>query len=269
MFIVKKLIFLVLATTLSFALTVKDKIYEGSVENYVIYEHNRSALALVIHRLESDRLTVEEIATSVNAKPSHLTWQVWLEQGAPGHTSWLIYDLDPTTGKLFDAYSFSKGCFVTLQDQAPMTAILLEAKLTPIPDALRKRVGAKPSAAAFTDRAIWQPPLFINGKKEKSPLDAFASSWPDDTSEFSKKDLTLYYGKNLPFPCWIEISREHKLRAIDMGKKLNMVPARSPKAQTTYNKGDTRRHFSCLFHRKPLTPQRPLPFCHRYDKLHP
>ncbi|MDN3507438.1 MAG: hypothetical protein P0S94_00790 [Simkaniaceae bacterium] len=228
----KKVFLLIFAFSFCCSLTVKDKIYDGHAEDYVIYEQNRSVLALVVHHLSDERLTIEEISTSAGNKPAHMSWKTWLEQGAPGHTSWLIYDLDPQTGSLIDAYSFSKGCYVSLDDQAPMTAILLKAHLNPIPDSLRKRVGAKPSAVTLATRAIWNPPLFFEGKKEKKSLLAYATAWPDDGSELSKKDLTLYYGENFPFPHWIEISQDHKLRAIDSGHTLNMalrkVPVRKP-----------------------------------------
>jgi hypothetical protein len=87
-------------------------------------------------------------------------------------------------------------------------------------------------------RALWNPPLIIEGKKVAKPsFDVRKAKWPEDASRLSHCSLELYFIKDFPFPFWIEVQSPHytfKMRTIDSGHTLfssmnGAMPHRAPR----------------------------------------
>ena len=78
------IIFLFLCTPLQ-AVTLKDRVLAAEVGDYVVTERANYSL-LLIRQKSADRLILEEISTP-KPQPS---WKQWVEERAPGATSWVV-----------------------------------------------------------------------------------------------------------------------------------------------------------------------------------
>ena len=240
----------VLLTSLLFcfalhSLSFKDKLLEGSGNDYIIYDQKKTYTAYVIRDITDAQLIIEEISIPSHLKSKKEEWKEWLEKGAPGNTSSLMYSIDLKDHTLLEGYSFTKGCYITSQREKPLIAQMLSLELQMIPEQNRRRMGAKPSQATLADRSLWNPPLFIEGKKESyaaaanktisNEIVAYESVWKKDDTELSGKRIELYFHQKNPFPHWIEVSDGglgKKMRALDCGhlstRSTKELPKRPP-----------------------------------------
>ncbi len=230
-----RLIFIILSIfALSFAnaLTLKDKITKGRVGDYIVTHQQGTYTVLLIRDLTSGSLIIEEASIpEIDHDPS-LSWKEWIEAKAPGHTSWTAYQIDFSSNKLSECYSYAQGNWLYTDDPNHFLTKLLSLSLVRTPQDLQKRIGPAPSSEEVDHRAFWHPPVVINGKESpKTSIVSWIGRWPKDETILSGCDVELYFG-NFSFPYWIEIKTPHymaPIRTVDSGNHLSSPMAALPK----------------------------------------
>ena len=230
------LFFCFLPTCLCFCTSLKKKLLNSSSGTFVVTEQNKTYTLLHIHSVDQNEMLFEEISVPVSLTPGE-DWKTWINKGAPGHTSWLLYSLDLLENQVVECYSFTQESHLPTEGSALFLTTLFDLDLTLLTDKERSRRGATPKAGEVNYNP-WNPPMIRNGKKMKgASCHVYKTTWPKDQSPFSGKRLYLYFDeqdKTFPFPYWIEVSEKgfkFKIRAIDSGKDLTprrALPRRTP-----------------------------------------
>lgn len=227
------ILFLFFSWTLSLEaqnpLFLKDNLQRAQPGDYIVISSNKTDTLMHIYDKQNQLLTIEEIAVPEEIRQNQgIGWPQWLEQKAPGHTSWVMYEIDLQTGQMLRYYSFSKKGWFDIPDADNFLSKLLNLKLTKMSDHLRKKIGPKPRSGPDL-RALWQPRMIVNGQIIKGVnFDAWQTQWPRDGSELSGKTIDLYLPQDSQkypsyFPYWLQISGavgKAKVRIIDSGSHL-------------------------------------------------
>lgn len=237
----KLLLFVLLFyTTALSALTLKEKFTHAHPGDYIVTEQSKNYSLLFVRSINEDSIILEELSV-----PSHLinlndtNWQTWVMSRAPGHTSWVSYEIDFQNNKLKESFSYTQNGWLFLQDSDYLLAKLLSLKLEKVHEIDRRRIGPAPSSGERDTRAVWNPSLVIEGKKINKPKsEVWHGKWPDDGTLLAGCGIELYFDSNrpsFPFPYWIEIQSSHyalKVRTIDSGAGLSspmpLLPYKSP-----------------------------------------
>jgi hypothetical protein len=208
--------------------SLKEKIRKAQAGDFIIVEQNKNYSLLLIKTLSTTSVIFEEITVpqaQISALP--FNWQQWLSKKAPGHTSWVLYEIDLDTNALKECYSYSKKGWLHLDEDEYFFSKLLYLNLQTISTDKRKRIGPAPAAGESDRRALWIPALVVEGKKVDKPhVEVLKGLWQKDTSKLSQAEIECYFNADkplFPFPHWMEIKAEHytlKLRVVDSGSAL-------------------------------------------------
>jgi|GEM_PF-300974 len=210
--------------------------------DYIVASINRNYTLLHIHDKTAHTLVVEEITIPAGHLPNkNVNWREWIKSGAPHNTSWIMYEIEPTTGKMLEFYSHTQHCWSETIDTDNFLATLLNLSTNKVPDNKRKKVGPAPMPGELDRRRVWHPPLYCDGKAvEGAKFDSWKSRWPNDGTELAGKTLEIYIPQKKGaypsyFPYWIEVRGsviKAKLRVVDAGKNLYSpkpaIPRRPP-----------------------------------------
>ena len=182
---------------------------------------------LSIRSQTAGSIVLEEVSIpSRNIKKKPASWKEWIRSKAPGHTSWSILEIDRKSGEIFECYSFTRSSWIQLSSQESLIATLLTLPLEPVPLEKRRRIGPPPAPGEIDTRKNWDPPVFVEGKKQEGiSFEVYETTWPKDKSPFSGNSVILYFDKNgrFPLPFWIQVETTHAnlaLRTIDTGKNF-------------------------------------------------
>lgn len=210
-------------------LWLRDNLAHAQAGDYLVVSANKTQTVLHIYAKTGEVLTIEEIAVPENKKPGQMGWKEWVRQGAPGNTSWVLFDIHLPSGKMMRYYSFTKKSWLEIPDADNFLGKLFHLKFHKIPDSARKRVGPKPISGPEW-RPFWQPRLVVEGQPVVGVLfDAWQARWPSDNSELAGKAIEVYLprdGARYPayFPYWLQINGvagKAKIRIIDSGRCLS------------------------------------------------
>lgn len=195
-----------------FSFCLKEKVPHAKMGDFIVTESNKNHSLLFIRSVQPNRLQLEEVTVPTShIKNFKNAWQGWLQKGAPGHTSWVVYTLDLEKNNLVSCYSFDRRGWLALE-QSFLTH-LLSLSLTRVQTTERKKIGPPPLDGEPDHRSSWTPPVVIEGKKlEKPTVDVLKAVWPEDGSQLSQCTVELYFDARRPlflFPCWIEIKSPH------------------------------------------------------------
>lgn len=204
--------------------TLADRFTFAKPGQYVVTEQNGTLSLLLIRDKVGKKLTLEEVtAPKIKLDPKSTNWQHWLNEKAPGCSSWIGYQIDLESGQLTESYSYLRGSFLYIDEKEHFFAKLLKLPLKEVPTDEKRKIGPQPNAEEPDFRADWSPPKL---KKEQHFLSKKAS-WPKDGSALSQSSIELYFdadSDSSPFPYWTEISSSHyhlNLRAIAVGSQLH------------------------------------------------
>jgi len=208
--------------------TLKNRILKGNIGDYVVTAQGSNYSLLLIRAMGDSRLTLEEIMVSQsNIDLKKINWNKWVENKAPGATSWTAFTFDLEKNTLDLCFSHLENQWLFIEKSDYIFGQLFTLPLRPTRDIERKRIGPAPMPGEIDRRKFWKPQLIKNGKKNKKPhFEIMRAKWPSDKTRLAGCVIELYLdGENLdfPFPYWMEVQSPHytfKIRAIDSGKGL-------------------------------------------------
>lgn len=172
-----------------------ENLKQSQSGDYLIAVYNKHYLLTRVVEKEERSLWIEEWVVPVARKPRHLSWDQWLQQKGPCHTSRGYYLIDLNSGKIISGKQTVEAAF-------HLFSTLLTMPLQPIPEQNLRRTGSG---------TPWRPKLrFENNDFDNALFNAYMGQWPNDGSELSGKQLELYIlqdSSTFPnfFPHWIQI----------------------------------------------------------------
>lgn len=210
---------------------LRDNIKLAKTGDYIVTAQSKSYTLLHIVEKKNNLLSVEEITVpSETIKRDHFSWRGWILQGAPGHTSWILYTISLDNHEIKGCYSLSKNGWYAISCKEIFLPTLLNLRLIDIPKNERKRVGIPPDEGSPDFRPYWQPSVVVEGNQVKSvKFSAWRTLWPKDEGPLSGKTVELYlpeeFSNSYPsyFPYWIQVKGsigKAQLRIVDSGTNL-------------------------------------------------
>lgn len=228
------IVFLLLAN-FAFGMNLKDKFKEAEVGSYVVTEQNKTYTLLRVHTHTDEELILEEISIP-STQVNNLDWKEWVLDGAPGHTSWILYAIDLDEAAITECYSFTKNIFLPTESMDAFLTTLIKLKLHYLSDEKRIQKGPTARPGEVGTSKPWGPPQYREGKKVKDPsYDVYTTVWPSDDSELSGKNIVLYFDQtqpHFPFPFWMQVREggiKFKMRAVDSGTLLSPIQKKLPR----------------------------------------
>ncbi len=221
--------------------SLRDKFARAQVGDYIVTEQDKNYSILLIKDKQDQLITFEEISFPENSiQPKKTSWQTYLNQQAPQHSSWILFEMSLLTGEIIECYSISQRSWITFEDMEHFLSKFFCLPFAEVESKDRKRVRPPPKDHEDDHRSLWAPPLFIEGKKKEKPLfSVHRAKWTQDGSLLSNCNIEMFFYEDdplYPFPIWIEVNNGHygfKIRAQDTGRGLQSpyqraMPKRPP-----------------------------------------
>lgn len=229
--------------------SLQQKFAQAQEGDFIVTAQEGNYSLLFIRSLTADTILLEEVSVpekQIEAKK--FDWKKWVKEKAPGHTSWILYEIDLKSGALIECFSYSKNSWLYLDSSEQFLTKLLTLPLYPVSEKERKKIGPQPTDGEMDRRSPWNPPLLIEGKKvDKPSYDVVKTKWPEDGTRLSQCAIELYFSKlqpTFPFPYWLEVQSPHyafKMRTVDSGHglvspMLGSMPHRAPQIMSPTQK---------------------------------
>lgn len=215
---------------------LRDNLQRARPGDYIVTAQRKMFTLLHIYSKQDDLLLVEEISVPMaKVKREQMAWKNWVMQGAPGHTSWVLYPIKMSRGEMLEAYSLAKNGWYKILPSDNFLSTLLNLRLTLISRDERKKVGPL-FASGPEGRPLWQPRMIVEGKVVQGvTFDAWRTQWPKDGGQLSGKTIEVFTPEQNEcypsyFPYWLQISGmigSAKIYIIDSGTGL-ISPAPKP-----------------------------------------
>ncbi len=204
---------------------LRDNLSRANVGDFLVTDQNRTQTVLIIAAKDERVITIQEVSIPEGCFPSGLaaSWREWVQKGAPGHTSWVAYEIDPHDGALLESFSYTKNSWCDIPRADSFLSTLFNLPLTLMPDQSRRRVGGNDR------RRVWQPKLTVDGQViPNAPFRSWRGRWPNDGTELGGKLIEAYLpteeGKYPSyFPYCLQVTGgvgKARMRIIDSGTGL-------------------------------------------------
>lgn len=211
---------------------LRNNIGKAKPGDYIVTNQSKTFTVLHIKSTSNKELILEEISAPLSRIPKNrYTWKQWVEHNAPGHTSWVVYWLNTTTGDIERSFSFTRNCWFKIRDSDNFISTLFNLQFQKIPLSKRKQVGSKmPVPQGEEWRHVWQPRMILDGKTiDGVRFDAWKAKWPNDGGELSGKMIEIFTPEESDrypsyFPYWMQISGfigKARIRIMDSGTGLH------------------------------------------------
>ena len=223
-------------TTSQFA----SRLEKAKIGDFIVAKQPGYYCLLLIKSQKEKTIVFEEIDIpdyAVDLKK--IDWKTWVASRAPGHSSWILLEVNLDKWTLRDAYSVKKRCFLQLSEEEQFLLKLLTLPTTRLNSEERRKIGAPPLAGEEDHRPIWQPKIHFEGKERRKPTTVYRASWPHDQTLLSGSKIDFFFDDFLPsfsFPIWIEIYGGHyksRIAIIEAGHDVvspaETIPKRPPK----------------------------------------
>lgn len=234
------------ATLCASDIQLKGKLAEAMPGSYLVIEQNKTFTFFHIYDRFDNAAIIEEVSiptASFARKP--MNWKLWFESGAPGHTSWIMSQVNLETGVFEETFSFTHRGWIDMSSSNPFLTTLLNLRFQEVSIGDRRRIGLPPGHNKTDHRPIWNPRLVVDGHViAGTPFYAYKARWPSDRTELSRKTIEIYLPAEIPnemgwipayFPYWLEVDGKigsAKARVVDSGFEARSpkpsIPKRSP-----------------------------------------
>lgn len=222
--------FISLGAFLDASLYLRDNLKKAKAGDFIVTMQGKTYSLLHIDATTDQTMTIEEITVPVHKIcRSQFSWRNWVEQGAPGNTSWVRYTIDLHTAEMKDYFSFTKNQWFEPPKQNNFLSTLLNLQLEYIPLVQRRKIGVSIRSAARDKRPIWQPQMIVDGRiVDCVTFDAWKTCWPKDGTDLSGRTIEVYTPRengaySSYFPYWLQISGvvgNAKIRIVDSGQGM-------------------------------------------------
>ncbi|MFV0340762.1 MAG: hypothetical protein ACK5MA_09105 [Parachlamydiaceae bacterium] len=209
---------------------IQNQLKKGRKGDYVVVAQGKCLTLFHIFDKSNNALLLEEVAIpSQKAEFAVQSWKEWMAQGAPYHSSWILYELDLQNREIKRYYSFTKRSYFTLAEGDNFLFTLLHLNLQEIPLAQRKKVGLEPRGNQPDRRKPWAPKIIFEGHEVPDvSFNAYSARWPEDGTPLSNKLIEIYLpeeNSRYPsyFPYWLQVRGvigPSKVRVVDSGEQL-------------------------------------------------
>lgn len=218
------------------AMQLIERMQATQVGDYIVTAMDNNYTVLIIrsnipsdHRLSFEEISVPASRIALNT-PTWRGWRQWIEAGAQGNTSWLVYTIDTARGETVQLYSCNQQRALPITSTNQFLSKLLHLSFERLPKKDTKRIGPPPPQGSNDSRRHWSPQMIYEGKVISNvAFQAWKTRWPNDGGELSGKVITVYTPKisnDYPayFPYWLEVQGlvgKAKIRIVDSGRGLN------------------------------------------------
>lgn len=212
------------------ALSLRENLQKAKTGDFIVAMQNKNYTLLHIYDKTADTLTIEEITVPAARMQRMSSWKEWVKQGAPNHTSWILYTIQSHTGKMSNCFSVSQRSWLDLSQNEAFLPTLLNLNFTYIPLTERRKIGPPPSAGTPDMRKYWQPKMVIDGQVIPNiAFETWRTYWPKDNTPLSGKTIDIYLPEerhlySTYFPYWLEIrgslAGKATVHIIDSGSSL-------------------------------------------------
>ncbi len=201
---------------------LKDNLKNAVAGDYLVTQQNQNYTVMIIKAKTDETITLEEVTVPSSRKSGGMSWKEWVERRAPGHTCWVMYTINASTGKMMQYYSYTNETWYDMSQANNFLSQLLSLKLNEVAYKDRKRTSGIISK-------VWQPALIFEGKEvPQVSFNEYEAHWPKDSSELSDKTITVYLpeaSSNYPsyFPYWLQVRGfigKARVRTVDSGRNL-------------------------------------------------
>jgi len=195
----------------SYALKIGQELAQAKEGDCFVFGHKKSFTLTRIALNENNILVLEEVSAPLSWKPKK--WQTWLLEGAPGHTSWTLTQIDLENTQVKKAYCFVRKSNLNFDESGSFLSTLMQLDFEELPLDKRKKVGISSGTDDLMPKATWQPPLPKGASIPSKKFTAFRAQWPKDNSELSGQLIEIYLPEKdskktalLSYlPYWIEV----------------------------------------------------------------
>lgn len=223
---------------------MKSKLTHAEPGDFIVCDQKGSHSLLFVKESDTKKIILEEVSFPKRARPKKkgiAGWQEWLDQGAPGHTSWIDLEVDLSEGSIIECFSYSRDAWLAISSQESFLLRLFDLKLYKIPDNELKKIGPPPVKGP-DNRKMWLPPLVFDGTKQTGrAFDIFRIDWPKDESPLSGMQVEVYFNqkdKLFPFPYLVRVrdvtDSSMSFRALDTGKGLKSPKKEMPRRPISF-----------------------------------
>jgi hypothetical protein len=226
-----KILALLLLPIYLFSNFFEERIAFAKEGDFVIYEKDKNSSLLIFQKISDNKIILEEVTFPSYIKNKITDPKVWLDRKAPGHTAWRAYTIDRKSLDLIEAYSYKDKGHLVIDEKNFFLSKLLLLDLKEVPPLKRRKTG---DYTMKEKRPDWNPPVVIDGIKQKKPCKAFYATWPKDGSKLENKKIELYFAQETFFPYWIELEAARvniPFKVSNSGNKnftKNLPPKRTP-----------------------------------------
>lgn len=210
---------------------IQHQLKKGRKGDYIVVAQGKCLTLFHIFDKNAQSVLLEEVAIPALTADYYVKgWKEWIAQGAPNHSSWILYELNLDKGEITRYYSYTKRSFFTIPEGDSFLATLLHLDLEEIPFEQRKKVGLSPRGNEPDRRKPWAPKMVFEGQEIADvPFNAYVSRWPSDGGPLSGKIIEIYLpeeSSHYPsyFPYWLQVRGvvgPSKVRVIDSGQQLS------------------------------------------------
>lgn len=232
-----RLIFFLLSPFLIYGNHFESRLEKAATGDFIVMEQNKILSLISLQKKTPHSIWIEQITVPKSFQKKIPNWKSWVHKKAPGHTSWIRYEIDLKTKKITECFSYSQSAWLQLRENQSILSKLLCLNLEKLPSTLRKKVGPPPISGEVDTRPLWKPFMIFQGEIQPVSADAFIAQWPKDGTELSGKYLELFFDHEgiIAFPYWILIHTKNQTFTVhiqDCGKDLQSpfseLPRRSP-----------------------------------------
>ncbi len=215
------------------AMFLRDRLQSAEVGDYIVTAIDKTYTALIVKEKSENSISIEEI-TIPAARLQYNNqqwrgWKQWVQNGAPGNTSWVVYTIDKSSGEMRNIFSYTKNSWCHMSEENNFLSKLLNLRMMKIPQRELKKVGPPPTEAVHDNRRLWAPKMVFEGNVVRdATFEAWRTRWPKDSTDLSGKLIIVYVPQDSHkypayFPYWLEIHGmlgKAKVRIIDSGREL-------------------------------------------------
>ncbi len=224
------------------SLHLSEKMLAASPGDYAVIQQNHHYTLIHFHSRTDNEIIFEEISAPAHQIDlSTIEWKEWVQQRAPGHTSWILYAIDNEQSSVTECFSLTRHAHLSREAINGFFSKLLRLNLALVPFQKRLQHGAPQKAGEVRKNKVWAPPLYIEGQKHQAPTyDVFRATWPRDGSKLAEQTLIFYFDATrprFPFPSWIQTHHgpiKFKMHAIDSGSHLISPQEELPRRLPTF-----------------------------------